>query len=146
MTAIPHSPPRLLPHALLLLRIGVFFVMFMWSLDKLVNPAHAAAVFENFYYLAGMATAVLVTIGIVQLVLELGFLFGLYKFWTYGYVLIAHFVSTASSWQQYLSPLDPRNMLFHAAIPMLAACVALFMLRDHDTMFTATDIRTRRGN
>jgi putative oxidoreductase len=146
MTAIAHSPPRQLPSALLLLRIGVFFVMFMWSLDKLVNPDHAAAVFQNFYYLSGVATAVLVSIGVVQLVFELGFLLGMYKFWTYGYVLIAHFVSTASSWQQYMSPLDPRHMLFHAAIPMLAACIALFMLRDHDRLFTVDGIRARRRN
>jgi putative oxidoreductase len=132
-----------LPTTLLLLRASVFFVMAMWSLDKLVNPAHAAAVFENFYYLAGIAAGILFAIGIIQLILELSFLLGVLKTWTYGYVLVAHFVSTASSWQQYLSPLDPRNMLFHAAIPMLAACIALFMLREHDSLFTAKDIRQR---
>ena len=36
---------------LLLLRIGVFLVMFMWTLDKFVRPDHAAGVFKKFYQL-----------------------------------------------------------------------------------------------
>ena len=34
---------------LLLLRLGVFVVMFMWTLDKFLNPNHAAAIFDKFY-------------------------------------------------------------------------------------------------
>jgi hypothetical protein len=37
--------------ALLLLRLSVFLVFLMWTLDKFVNPAHAAAVLENFYFI-----------------------------------------------------------------------------------------------
>ncbi len=33
-----------LPLALFLLRLGVFVVMFVWTLDKFVNTAHAAKV------------------------------------------------------------------------------------------------------
>ena len=39
--------------ALLALRIGVFIVMFMWTLDKFVNSPHASRVFDNFYGLGG---------------------------------------------------------------------------------------------
>jgi len=52
---------------------------------------------------------------------------------TYGAVLLLHAVSTLSSWQQYLG-FD--SLLFFAAWPMLAACYALFALRDLDTKFT----------
>ncbi len=121
-----------LPLALLLMRIAVFFVMAIWSLDKILNPAHADAVFENFYFISGLGTGVFIAIGVIQLIVEIGFLLGLYKTWTYGYVLVFHAISTASSWQQHLSPLEPGNMLFQASIPMLAACIALFMLRDAD--------------
>jgi hypothetical protein len=37
--------------ALLALRLGVFIVMLMWTLDKFINPEHAALVFERFYRL-----------------------------------------------------------------------------------------------
>lgn len=128
------SDGKRLELALLLLRIGVFVVMFMWSLDKIFKPDHAVAIFESFYYLAGIATGLMTLIGIAQLLIELAFLAGLWKFWTYGFVLVTHAVSTVSSWRQYLDPFD--NLLFFAAIPMLAACVALFLLRDADTLWS----------
>ncbi len=119
---------------LFLLRLGVFIVMAMWSLDKLLQPGHAAAIFENFYFISGMGTEILMTIGIAQLAIEIAFLLGLWKFWTYGFVMITHTISTLSSWQQYLDPFN--NMLFLAAIPMLAACIALFLLREEDRLLT----------
>lgn len=120
--------------ALFALRLGVFIVMAMWSLDKLLAPDHAAAVFENFYFIPGIGAGLLAVIGLVQLTIEVAFVLGLWKFWTYGFVLVTHAISTISSWQQYLDPFN--HMLFLAAIPMLAACIALFMLRDADTLLT----------
>lgn len=119
-----------LPIALFILRVSVFVVMAMWSIDKLVNPGHATAVFENFYFISGMSSTILLVIGLVQLAIEIAFVLGLWKFWTYGFVMVTHAISTLSSWQQYLDPFN--NMLFLAAIPMLGACIALFMLRDED--------------
>lgn len=120
--------------ALFLLRVSVFIVMAMWSLDKMIAPDHAAAVLGNFYGIGGMTGDVLLILGLVQLVLEVAFVLGLWRFWTYGYVMIAHGMSTLVSLRQYLDPFD--NLLFFAAIPMLAACIALFLLRDEDTLLT----------
>ena len=122
-----------LPTALFILRVSIFIVMAMWSIDKLLNPGHAAAVFENFYFIAGMGAGILLVVGLVQLAIEVAFVLGLWKFWTYGFVLLTHTISTLSSWQQYLDPFN--NMLFLAAIPMLGACIALFMLREDDSRF-----------
>ena len=130
------TTPDRLRLSLLLLRIGVFLVMIVWSVDKLLYPDHAANVFASFYLLPGIGPGTLTAIGIGQILLEIGFVAGLFKTITYGYVLLAHLVSTLSSWAQYLDPFE--NLLFFAAWPMLAACVALFLLRDHDT-FWATD-------
>jgi hypothetical protein len=124
------SPLRHLPLSLLLLRIGVLMVMIPWTLDKLLNPSHAAAVFENFYLLPGMETGFFYAIGVVQLLILIGFALGYFKTWTYGLVLAMHTVSTLSSWKMYLAP----NLLFYAAWPMLAACVVLFLMRDLDTL------------
>lgn len=124
---------RRLPIALFILRITVFLVLLMWTLDKLINPGHAAGVFENFYYLPGLGPAVLAVIAIAELVIILLFLAGIAKFWTYGAVLVFHAISTLSSWQMYLG-FD--SLLFFAAWPMLGACFALFWLRDQDTLLT----------
>lgn len=120
--------------SLFLLRLGVFIVMFAWTLDKFINPAHGAAVYENFYFIGGLGSTVITLIGVVELVIILAFLAGLWKTFTYGFVMIVHAVSTFASWKQYTIDI---NLLFFAAWPMLAACVALFLLRDLDVKFTA---------
>ncbi|MDO6462193.1 hypothetical protein Q4485_15895 [Granulosicoccaceae sp. 1_MG-2023] len=132
MNAMEKHVPKHLPLALLLLRVGIFIVFIVWTLDKLINPGHAAKVFENFFGMPGLGAGVFYVIGSVQLVLVLAFVAGLLKTWTYGIILALHAVSTLASFGKYLQPFD--NMLFFAAWPMLAACAALFLLRDYDTL------------
>ncbi|MBL1273493.1 MAG: hypothetical protein COB25_013655 [Oceanospirillales bacterium] len=124
--------PKQLPLALLLLRLGVFIVFLFWTLDKLVQPEHAAKVFTAFYGLGSLGESAFYAIGVAQLALILAFVAGLFKTWTYGAILVFHGVSTLASFSKYLQPFD--NLVFFAAWPMLAACAALFLLRDYDTL------------
>lgn len=124
-----------LPLALFLMRVSIFLVMFMWTLDKFLNPDHASSVYKNFYFMGGMGDIIIFFIGAVEMAIIAGFLLGFQKKWTYGVVLTLHAISTLSSFKQYLSPFVSPNLLFFAAWPMLAACFALFYLRDRDTMF-----------
>jgi putative oxidoreductase len=119
---------------LLSLRLGVFLVMLMWTLDKFINPGHSAAVFENFYGIAGAGPSLLSVLASLELILLALFVTGMFKKFSYGAVLLLHAVSTFSSYRQYLAPFD--NLLFFAAWPMLSACFALFVLRDYDNMWT----------
>ena len=119
--------------SLFLLRLGVFIVMIAWTLDKFIDPAHAARIYENFYYIGGLGSTIMMVIGVIELVIILAFLAGLWKTYSYGFVMIVHAVSTFSSWDRYIIDI---NLLFFAAWPMLAACVALFLLRDLDVKFT----------
>jgi hypothetical protein len=118
--------------SLVLLRLSVFLVMLMWTLDKLVNPDHAAKVYEKFYFLSGLGHELMYTFAVVELIVLLLFVCGLYKKYSYGTVLVFHAISTLSSFKQYLSPYEAGNLLFFTAWPMLAACIALFLLKDHD--------------
>ncbi len=124
--------PKQLPLALLLLRVGIFIVFLFWTLDKLINPEHAMKVFSVFLGMDGLGENIFYLMGAAQLVLILAFLAGVLKTWTYGSILVFHGVSTLSAFAKYLQPFD--NLLFFAAWPMLAACVALFLLRDYDTL------------
>lgn len=124
--------------SLLLLRLSVFLVMFMWAIDKFINPGHAAKVYESFYYIAGLEAVVMYAIGAMEIGLLLLFLVGYKKKYTYGAVLVFHAVSTLSSFKQYLAPFDGPNLLFFAAWPMLAACLALFLLRDRDKKWSVS--------
>ncbi len=118
--------------SLLGLRLSVFLVMLMWTLDKIIRPDHAAGVFSNFYALEGLGSSIFVILGVLELVLLLGFVLGLARRFTYAAVLLLHAGSTLSSWQQFLHPYEGSNLLFFAAWPMLAACLALYLLRDSD--------------
>ncbi|MDC0833152.1 hypothetical protein AY599_27120 [Leptolyngbya valderiana BDU 20041] len=120
---------------LFLLRLSVFLVMLVWSLDKFIQPEHAAAVFKTFYFIGGLNDTVIYIIGAVQLAIVVGFLLGWRKRITYGLVFLFHAVSTLSAFSKYLAPYQDVNLLFFAAWPMLAACFALYTLRDLDTLF-----------
>lgn len=128
------SSVRHLPLSLLLLRLGVGLVMAMWTIDKIVNPDHAGAVFSNFYGLDVQGPVIMLGIGLAQGVVVAAFLTGAMRTLSYGAVLTMHAISTLASWRQYLDGFE--NLLFFAAWPMLAACVVLFLLRREDTLLS----------
>ena len=124
--------PSNLQLSLLLMRLSIFVVMLMWTIDKFINPNHSAKVFDKFYFIAGLESSIMAVIGIMELCILIGFLLGVYKRFCYGAVLIFHTVSTLSSYQQYLSPFEGPHLLFFAAWPMLAGCLMLYLLREED--------------
>lgn len=89
--------------SLLVLRLGVFLVMLMWTVDKFLRPDHAGKVFANFYLLPEWSRTMYQGIGLVELLILLAFLAGCKKRLTYGLVL---------------------------------ACLAPYLLRDDDTLFS----------
>ncbi|MEQ3683417.1 hypothetical protein [Alcanivorax sp.] len=130
---------RKLALSLLLLRLGVFIVMLMWTLDKFINPAHTGKVFAKFYGLEGLDGSILTVLACLQLIVILAFVAGALRRYSYGAILLMHAGSTLSSWQQYLDPFN--HLLFFAAWPMLAACIALYLLRDQDTLLSIDNRR-----
>jgi putative oxidoreductase len=124
--------------SLLVLRLSVFLVMFIWTLDKLLRPDHMASIFERYYGISGLGSIAAYIVGGAELLLIVAFVAGLWKRWTYGAVLLLHAVSTLASFGKYVAPFEPHNLLFFAAWPMLAACIALYLLRDSDTLLSAS--------
>ena len=122
--------------SLLLLRLSVFLVMAIWTIDKFVNPSHTAGIFEKFYAIPGVGSVLVWGLAILEVVLILAFVAGLKKRLTYGAVLVLHGVSTFSAFREYLAPFEGAHLLFFASWPMLAACIALYLLRDQDRLLT----------
>ena len=118
--------------ALFLLRLGVFIVMMAWSLDKIFNPGHGVKIFANYYFIKDFSVQIMVGLGVLEAGIVLAFMAGMWKKYTYGFVMIMHGLTTLTSWQGYLAP----KLTFYAAWPMLAACIALYMLRDLDLKYT----------
>jgi putative oxidoreductase len=120
--------------ALFLLRLGIFIVMFIWVIEKFINPDHLVRNLAYFYYTDGVSETISYIVGTLELIVVLAFLAGLWKRYTYGIVMIAHGLSTFVSWKQY-TPIA-YNIVFFTAWPILAACIALYMLRHLDVKYT----------
>lgn len=119
-----------LPLALFVLRIGIFIVFLVWTLDKLLIPKHAALIYQKYYFMNDTASMMFL-VGVAELVFIIGFLIGFMKRWTYGIVLALHTMSTFAIFGKYL---DLSSLVYFASWPMLAACFALYYLRDADTL------------
>ncbi len=120
---------------LLMLRVSVFLVMFVWTLDGLVRPAGVASLYEPLRLPAGVDHRVLYGIAFLVLAILVSFLMGIQKRLSYGAVLVLNAVWVLSSYQRYLAPFAGTNLLFFATWPMLAACFGLYALRHLDTLW-----------
>jgi putative oxidoreductase len=125
-----------LPLALLLLRLSVFVVMFVWTIDKFIEPQHASKIMAAFYSISGVGDVLIYLFGAIELAIILAFVLGFAKRWSYRLVLLLHAISTLASYQKYLNPFQSPNLLFFAALPMLTACFVLYYLRDADVLWT----------
>lgn len=120
---------------LLFMRLSVFLVMFMWTLDKFVRPEHAQAVFEHYYMAPEMGLWAMYLFGAIEMAVIVSFLVGFQKDISYGLVLLFHTISTFSAYEMYLAPFaGGSQLLFFAAWPMLATCLFLYLYRDKDKM------------
>ncbi len=125
---------RALGVTLLVLRLGTGVFLLLFGVDKLVAPAMALEVFQRFYGLS-VSGALVQAAGALEILLSLAILAGLWKTLSYGLGLLLHMVSTLATYRELLAPFGD-NHLFLAAIPALAAFVALFLLRRHDTFWS----------
>jgi putative oxidoreductase len=123
-----------LPVALLLLRLSVFFALLMWCLDKFINPIQTTRILSGFYSIRGVSFLAANSMGILQAVLITAFVLGIFKRLSYGLVFLSHIPATLAPWGQYLHPYSGHVLLFLAAFPMLAACFAVYYLRDEDVL------------
>jgi len=125
-----------LPVALFILRLGLGAFLLLFGIDKLIAPATTVEVFAQFYGLI-VSDGMVYATGVLEILLGLAFLAGLWKKLSYGLGLLLHAVSTLATYHELLSPFGA-NHLFLAAIPVLAAFIALFLLRHHDTLWSSS--------
>ena len=119
---------------LFLQRLAISVFMTVWIVDKFVNPGHVTGVFAKFYGLP-IGAAMPVIIGVLQTVIVAAFLLGYRRRISYLLVLLMHGGSTIASWRVYAALYgEGGNLLFWAAIPVLAALWLQFTLRDHDSI------------
>ena len=129
----PSNGPLRLGLFILRLTTGLFFLI--WSIDKIVDPAHAQRVFEKFY-LMEIVPSISIGLGVAQTLVVLAFLAGLWRAWTTGALLAMHTVSVASTWARLIDPYAAGNILFWTAVPVWGGLLLLWLCREQDTLFT----------
>jgi uncharacterized membrane protein YphA (DoxX/SURF4 family) len=118
--------------ALLILRLSLGVFLVQWSLGKIVVPESAIRVAEHFYGVTPTVTMTII-VGVAEGLLALALLVGVWRRWSYGLAMLIHAVSVASTWRQLLNPYGAAsNHLFIAGVPVLAAFVLLYMIREWD--------------
>lgn len=127
--------------SLLILRLSIAAFLLVWALDKIIMPEHARAVFAKFYLLSDLPLLTLKLLGVAQVAVILLFAIGLAKTWSYGAIFIMHAISTVSTYPHIIHPFsEGRQLLFWAAVPVLAATLTLFLLRDRDRLLAISDL------
>lgn len=132
---------------LFLMRVALGGFMLLWGLDKLVNIEHTKGVWSYFYataYSFGPTVEVFAVLGTLQIILSLAVMAGLYKTFSYGLVLVLHFFSVASTWPVMLAPFDGGQVLL-TGVPLLFAYLALFLMRDEDTLLSVEAMDKRNA-
>lgn len=129
-------PLRTMALALAVLRISLGVFLLVWSLEKFFIPQTTVGIWKGFY-LIDIGPSVPYVIGALESVLALAITVGLWRRVSYGAGLLLHFVSVAATWKQLVDPWGllsggRPNHLFLAGVPVLAAFLALYLLREAD--------------
>lgn len=123
---------RALHRALLVLRVGAGLFLLQWGAEKFVQPTRVVGIWERFY---GIDVVPLLgfLFGAGEILIAACLVLGLLRTPAYGAALVVHAVTVAVTWRQLLDPWsEPWAHLFGAAIPVLGALLALFLLRHWD--------------
>jgi hypothetical protein len=128
--------PTQLPKALFLIRWSVVLFLLPWVIGKFTKPETTQAIFAKYYMIESLPLPVAYAIGVAWALALAAFAFGFKRTISYGAVMLFHGVGTLFTWKQLLPFMDQFNALFLAAIPTLGAMVALFLLREQDTIGT----------
>jgi uncharacterized membrane protein YphA (DoxX/SURF4 family) len=124
--------------ALLILRLGLAWFIFLWAAHKIITPAQYQSLARNIDGVEISLSQVYLA-GAVQILLCLMVALGLFRVFSYGSLLVMHFFTVLRRLDGFLDPFAVndrgfpvnRNQVIDLAV--LAAFIALVLLirRDH---------------
>ena len=127
-----YSLSQALARALLALRVTLGLFLLQWGIEKFLVPESTAAIWSYFYGF-DLSLALTYGFGAVEIAIALCLFLGIFRTVAYGAALTLHTVTVLVIWRPLLDPWgDPNNHLFIAALPVLGAFLALFLLRHWD--------------
>ena len=123
--------------ALLILRIGCAWFIFVWAVNKFLAPAQYQQLAQHFDKLTLDETQVLV-IAAVQVVICLCVFVGWARLYTYALLAAMHGYTVYRQWPKYIDPFEindngfPINRNVSVSLCALLAMIALWLLRHRD--------------
>ena len=123
--------------ALLILRFGCAWFIFVWAVNKIVAPKQYQQLAKYVDKVDVSLTAVY-AIAIVQIIICLCVFIGWARIVSYGLLALIHGFSVYRQWPKYLDPFEinergfPINRNVTVALCALCAMVALWLLRRRD--------------
>ena len=122
--------------ALLILRLGLAWFLFVWAVNKLLVPEQYTKIWSYFHGVDIGQTAPYV-MGVAQIALCALISLGLFRVFSYAAGFLAHAVTVIVILPALTAPFVikngfPTNRNQAIAVAALAGFAALWMLRDHD--------------
>jgi len=112
-----------------MLRVSIGYLLVIWGVDKLVNPAHGLAVSDHFYLGALTFPGLMPVFGVAELILGGLVIVGVRRRYTYPVVVIIAAITAAGVWRSIADPwgwyLQGANALFYPSLIILAASLVL---------------------
>lgn len=137
--------------ALLILRLGLVWFMFLWAIHKIITPAQYQNLARHF---DGVDVSLLQVYGIgaAQITLCVLAALGMFRYASYGALLVMHFFTVTRRWEQFIDPFAindkgfpiNRNPVIDLAV--LGALIALVLLIHRDHFSVAGWLRRKGWN
>jgi len=124
--------------ALLLLRVSLGWLMVVWGVDKLTDPAHGQAVAESFYLGLGSGGAFLTVAGIFQVLVGLATVLGLFRRITWPILAVVNGITLLAVWKSIVDPwgffLEGGNLVFYSSAVIFAGILVGWSAVEDDSL------------
>lgn len=124
--------------ALLVLRFGLIWFLFLWAIHKILATGQYQSLARNIDKIEIDATTVQL-IGAVQILVLILALIGIFRPFAYGAMALTHAFTVSRQWERYIDPFAisergfPSNRNVSINVAVICAFVVLILLihRDH---------------
>lgn len=122
--------------ALLILRLGLSWFLFVWAVNKIIEPGQYVRIWGYFHGI-DIGANLPYFMGSAQILICVLAAFGLWRFWSYGLLFLMHLVTVIVIFQSLIAPFViednfPVNRNSSIALAALAGFAALWLLRHRD--------------
>ena len=123
--------------SLLALRVSIALLVLIWGIDKIVDPGHAVAVSDTFYFSVLSLPSLLPILGGLQVLVALLAMVGLFRQWIDPLILLINLGSLLGVWRSIIDPwgwwMDGTNALFFPSLTVAAGCLLLIVFRGQES-------------